>query len=188
VPQRPSPDTWLASPDSGNWLVDLVFKCFYFSMRLLTRWRNSWTVSLAGFALIMIGVLCLCLSALVAATASWWQGTLDAFGVGFVVGGVVDVMAIFGLTSVLSRQAERGTRANQQAQAILAQEHEPHTSDLYKQYLQARELLDDNWGVLDREVRDRLLKFIEEANDALTDHETPELPPHFLYYDHPSDK
>jgi hypothetical protein len=138
-------------------------------------------------ALIMTGILCLCLSALVAATASWWQGTLDAFGVGFVVGGVVDVMAIFGLTSILSGQTKRATRANHRAKAILAQKHEPHTSDLYAQYLDARDLLDNNWGVLDREVRDRLLKFVDEANDALID-DDPTLPPHFVFWDHPPDK
>ncbi len=98
-------------------------------------------------------------------------------------------MAISGLTSVLSRQTERGTSANQQAKAILAQKHEPHTWDLYEQYMHARDLLDDNWGVLDREIRDRLLKFISEAHDALMDDQGPSKIPHFLmYFDHPPDK
>ena len=51
-------------------------------------------VLLAGFALIMVGVGCLFLSGMVAASGSWWQGALDAFGVGFVVGGLVDVVAV----------------------------------------------------------------------------------------------
>jgi hypothetical protein len=60
---------------------------------------------LAGLALIAVGILCLSLSGTVAQPAqsagtsvaesqSWWQGTLDAFGVGFVVGGIVDVLAL----------------------------------------------------------------------------------------------
>jgi hypothetical protein len=48
----------------------------------------------SGLALIAIGILCLSLSGAVARTGSWWQGTWQALGVGFVVGGIVDVLAI----------------------------------------------------------------------------------------------
>jgi hypothetical protein len=37
----------------------------------------------------------------------WWQGTLDAFGVGFVVGGIVDVVAISKLNQVLAERQRR---------------------------------------------------------------------------------
>jgi hypothetical protein len=51
-------------------------------------------ILLAGFALIVAGIVCLFLSGIVAGRGSWWQGTLDAFGVGFVVGGLVDLVAV----------------------------------------------------------------------------------------------
>jgi hypothetical protein len=47
--------------------------------------------------LIAGGILWLCLSGVVMRTGSWWQGTLQALGVGFVVGGIVDVLAISGM-------------------------------------------------------------------------------------------
>ena len=68
---------------------------------VMRSWCRSWVlhtgqqvVLLAGFALIMVGVGCLFLSGMVAASGSWWQGTLDPFGVGFIVGGLVDVVAV----------------------------------------------------------------------------------------------
>jgi hypothetical protein len=68
---------------------------------LLTSWRLIWW---AGVALIAVGVLCLCLSGAVVGPG-WWQGTLDAFGVGFIVGGVVDVLALSLLNQVISGAA-----------------------------------------------------------------------------------
>ncbi len=76
-------------------------------------------VRTAAFGLSALGVLCLFLSALVAPTGSWWQGTLDAFGVGFVVGGVVDVLAIFGLNHIVVDEDRRREQVNQQARKIL---------------------------------------------------------------------
>jgi hypothetical protein len=140
---------------------------------LRARWRISWTVTLAGFAVIVIGVLCLCLSALVAAPASWWQGTLDAFGVGFVVGGVIDVLAIFGIERVVSHATQRGTSADQEAKEILETNPEPHTWELYYQLMCARDLLNEKWGVLDPELRHRLRRFTDEADKALLDDEGP---------------
>lgn len=66
------------------------------------RYGSRRLFSAAGLAVIAFGVLCLCLSALVTRTGSWWQDTLDAFGVGFVVGGVIDILAIFGLTQLVN--------------------------------------------------------------------------------------
>jgi hypothetical protein len=74
------------------------------------RATGQWIVFVSGFGLVAVGVLCLCLSALVAPTGSWWLGTLDAFGVGFVVGGVVDVLAIWGLNQVQTGSRPTGTR------------------------------------------------------------------------------
>lgn len=64
-------------------------------------------VVLAGFAVVAVGIACLYLSEAVARTGSWWQGTLEAFGVGFVVGGLIDVLAISGLNQVLTREQTR---------------------------------------------------------------------------------
>lgn len=82
-------------------------------------------VLLAGFGLIAVGAVCLYLSDAVA--HGWLQGTLDAFGVGFIVGGLVDVLAISGLTQIVQaenkrRQAEqeRAAREQQKAQDMRA--------------------------------------------------------------------
>jgi hypothetical protein len=62
------------------------------------RWRSRLSgrglTLLTGVVLVTTGVICLYLSDAVARTGSWWQSTLDAFGVGLVVGGLVDVAAI----------------------------------------------------------------------------------------------
>jgi hypothetical protein len=66
---------------------------------------------MAGLALIAVGILCLSLSGAVARMGSWWQGTWQALGVGFIVGGLVDVLAI----SAMSRHATAYQRALQHA-------------------------------------------------------------------------
>jgi hypothetical protein len=79
---------------------------------LITDIRKS-RVLRAGLALIVAGVVCLYLSDQV--VTGWWQGTLDAFGVGFIVGGVVDVLAITGLNQALTgeqRQRENDLEAS----------------------------------------------------------------------------
>jgi hypothetical protein len=63
----------------------------------------------------MVGIVCLHLSDAVAHPGSWWQGTLDAFGVGFVVGGLIDVIAVSGLNQILildQRRKELNRQAN----------------------------------------------------------------------------
>ena len=74
-------------------------------------------IILAGFALIAVGIVCLYLSD--AVVHGWWQGTLDAFGVGFIVGGLVDVLAISMLQQVLAGEQARG-EAYREAKAILS--------------------------------------------------------------------
>jgi hypothetical protein len=63
-------------------------------------------VFLAGFALIAVGIICLCLSD--EQVTGWWQRTLDAFGVGFITGGLVDVLAISMLNQFVT--VEQGRR------------------------------------------------------------------------------
>ena len=63
------------------------------------------------------GILCVSLSGAVARPGSWWQSTLDAFGVGFVVGGIVDVLAISALTR-FSAASQRASRRELNGQAM----------------------------------------------------------------------
>jgi hypothetical protein len=84
--------------------------------RLRLWFMSQRLLFLAGFAVIAAGIVCLYLSDKVARTGSWWQGTLDAFGVGFVVGGLIDVLAISGLNRVVildQRRQENNRRANE---------------------------------------------------------------------------
>jgi hypothetical protein len=57
---------------------------------------------IAGVVLIALGIVCLYLSDGI--VTGWWQGTLEAFGVGFIVGGLVDVLALSGLIGARERQ------------------------------------------------------------------------------------
>jgi hypothetical protein len=85
-------------------------------------------VMLAGFALIGgSAVFSLYLSYAVARTSSWSQGTLEAFGVGFVVGGVVDLLAISGLNSVVTGE-QKLRQNNLVAQLILESPGDPRGS------------------------------------------------------------
>jgi len=73
---------------------------------------------LAGLALIVIGIACLYVSDQV--VHGWWQGTLDAFGVGFIVGGVVDVLAISGLNQAIKAEDQRLLDQKREMDSILA--------------------------------------------------------------------
>jgi hypothetical protein len=79
-------------------------------------WAGGRLIWLAGFALIAVGVVCLYLSDQV--VREWWQGTLDAFGVGSIIAGVVDVLVISRLTSVVERE-QRIREAIGQARLLL---------------------------------------------------------------------
>ena len=82
------------------------------------RYGSGWRVLYAGLALIGLGIALLYVSAEVARTGSWWQGTFDAFGVGLVIAGVVDLLAINVLNQVLARNQERWA-INRQAVDLL---------------------------------------------------------------------
>jgi hypothetical protein len=116
-------------------------------------------VRAAAFGLSALGVICLCLSALVAPTGSWWQGTLDAFGVGFVVGGVVDVLAIFGLNHIVIDEDRRRERVNHQAREILETDFSKDKDALKEMVLS----LADEWSLIDPNLQVRLLVQIQEA-------------------------
>jgi hypothetical protein len=121
-----------------------------------TTQRLVW---LAGFVLIAAGIVCLYLSDKVAKT-SWTQGTLDAFGVGFIVGGLVDVLAIFGLTQVLAGDQRR--RANDfEAEAILRARGD--AAGLRARGAAARALLIRSGRQIDPHLRDQLEKLADAA-------------------------
>jgi hypothetical protein len=77
-------------------------------------------VTMAGLGLIVVGIVSLGLSDEVA--MGWWQGTLQALGVGLVVGGLVDVLAISKLNRVIQSASDKNRAENKrQAEAIVAQ-------------------------------------------------------------------
>jgi hypothetical protein len=86
-------------------------------------------IFLAGFGLILVGIVCLVLSDKV--VQGWSQATLDAFGVGFIIGGVVDVLAISSLNSLMTDEQAQRERNERLAEKI--QEYN----------LKAQKLLDD---------------------------------------------
>jgi hypothetical protein len=120
--------------------------------RLVERQGLIW---LAGFAVIAIGIVCLYLSDAVARTGSWWQGTLDAFGVGFIVGGLIDVLAITGLNQALTGGQQRRA-TNREAQAILTS-----TIDVRVRGEQAKEFLIRNGRELYPALHRALVDFID---------------------------
>jgi hypothetical protein len=102
---------------------------------MLTSRRAVWV---AGFILIALGVVGLVWSH--ALVPGWWQGTLQALGVGFLVGGVIDVLAISGLNRIIGAEDQRRQTLNQRAIAIL-QSHSPSLAD-YHDLLASRAGLD----------------------------------------------
>jgi hypothetical protein len=81
-------------------------------------------ILLAGAALIAAGIGALFWSHALAsgsqaAVSAWWQGTLQALGVGFIVGGLVDVLAISIMNQMLSGSPVNPNH-NRQARRILA--------------------------------------------------------------------
>lgn len=87
----------------------------------LPRLKSRTVILLAGIGLVAGGAVCLYLSEAVAAAQSWAQGTLQAFGVGFVVGGIVDVTAISLLNPVISGAGKQLASRNREAEQLLDQ-------------------------------------------------------------------
>lgn len=135
---------------------------------LIRWWRRQMNPSqtliwLAGAALILAGILCLCLSG--AVFTGWWQGTLGAFGVGFTVGGIVDVLAIFALNQSVTTEDRQMQENNQQAREIFLAELKKELSEqpesekeLSEQRMRAASLLMDCKGLIDPQFADQLVK------------------------------
>jgi hypothetical protein len=121
---------------------------------LLPRQRLVWR---AGFGLIVAGIVCLYLSD--AVVSGWWQGTLDAFGVGFVVGGIVDVLAISGLNQAIITEQVR--RENNREAVLILQS----ARDGQLEVGRARALLEPSRGQIDPRLRARLIEVF--GRDAL---------------------
>jgi hypothetical protein len=128
-----------------------------FAIASVRKWLTGQRLVLtAGFALIVAGILCLCLSG--AVFTGWWQGTLDAFGVGFVVGGMVDVLAISGLNQIFAAEDQRQRENNRQAEWILQdRDHKPE----FARASDALALLDRSGHRIDPQLRAALLRLAE---------------------------
>jgi hypothetical protein len=118
---------------------------------LLTSRRLIW---LAGFALIASGIVCLFLSGAIVGPG-WWQGTLDAFGVGFVVGGIVDVLAISLMNQVLSGASGGPRNLNRLAENVVA----------YGDVDEAQYILERFEDKVDPLLRSQLRRLVDRAAD-----------------------
>jgi hypothetical protein len=107
--------------------------------------------------LIAAGIICLCLSGAVVGSG-WWQGTLQAFGVGFVVGGVIDVLAIFALNQVVTGE-EKQRLHDLEAKAILRNDADKFS---HGRAAAASELLERSGKDIDSELRTRLIALITD--------------------------
>jgi hypothetical protein len=134
---------------------------------LVRTYGRQGPVWVAGLALIVVGILCLSLSGVV--VTGWWQDTLDAFGVGFVVGGIVDVLAISGLNQIVAERQkiseevqageQRRRQASQQADFLLRE-----TGDLFGNAVEARRLLSQSRDDIGPWLAAGLEELIERAN------------------------
>ena len=113
----------------------------------------------AGFILIGLGIGGLIWSHLLdsganATANAWWVGTLQALGVGFTVGGLIDVLAVSGLEGVM--RAEEGKRKdfNTRAMTILNSEGPDRRAAL--------DLLTESKGLLDKDLRTALYDLITD--------------------------
>jgi hypothetical protein len=120
---------------------------------------------LGGLALIVVGIVCLYLSDALA--QGWWQGTLEAFGVGFVVGGVVDVMTIPALSQIIVGEQRRQEVNNKARDIVMPGEDPIKTGRRAKIFLlQYRDL-----SPVDRDLRKQLREWADwfdtqEVSDA----------------------
>ena len=131
-------------------------------------------IFLAGLGLILVGIVCLVLSDKV--VQGWSQATLDAFGVGFIIGGVVDVLAISSLNSLMTdeqaleerneRLAEKMREYNVEAQELLGdldQDDRAKPVRLKDTARSAKHLLERSNGLMDKKLRDDLRDVVNRA-------------------------
>jgi hypothetical protein len=112
-----------------------------------------------GLTLVVTGVMCLCLSGAVARDGSWWQATLDAFGVGFVVGGIVDVAVISLLNQFLGEGAVKQQEyQNRRAENLLGMygRVRADSEGAFHSYSEIQNFLRDYGGRIDPLLRSRL--------------------------------
>jgi hypothetical protein len=113
----------------------------------------------AGFFLIGLGIGALVWSYVLdsgpnASAHAWWVGTLQALGVGFVVGGIVDVLAVSGIQGATQAAEERRKEANKRARDILQSKQ----GEREKQ--EGLALLRESIWLLDEDVRQALADFV----------------------------
>lgn len=123
---------------------------------LITGRGLTW---LAGIGLVLVGILCLGVSGAVA--QGWWQGTLDAFGVGFVVGGVVDVIAIFSLNQAIAAEDQRQQSNNEVAREILRKAEDEDAESRQRHAYYAALLLASSRRFMDERLRTQLAKLVQ---------------------------
>jgi hypothetical protein len=119
----------------------------------------------AGLVLIMAGIGSLIWSYTLAAgpqaaDSAWWQGTLQALGVGLIVGGLVDVLAVF----ALNRTVAQGERINDSFSKMLESAGQYPDQTAYEAALDA--FVQEHWPdveYLDPEVRSALAATGAEA-------------------------
>lgn len=105
--------------------------------------------------MIVVGVVCLYLSD--AVVTGWWQNTLDAFGVGFIVGGIVDVLAISGLNAMVTGEQKR--RENDREAVLILESSAP----LQGKVAAARSLLAMSDGQMNPDLKAELEVLVVRA-------------------------
>jgi hypothetical protein len=142
-------------------------------------WIAGRLIWISGIALIASGITCLYLSDKI--VTGWWQGTLQAFGVGFIVGGIVDILAISGLNQRIKTEDQRKQEYNRQAEEMLRTPTHPQViMDLLEN---AGDQIDPGlrWQLIDRitpsEWSPRYLKIRAAAKPLFDDLPTPSTSP-----------
>jgi hypothetical protein len=92
----------------------------FFRVNFAQLVRRRLLILVIAFVLVLAGIISLYLSYAVA--HGWWVGTLQAFGVGFVVGGLVDVLTISTLDQITRTAEDRRKAAD--ARRVLTEARE----------------------------------------------------------------
>lgn len=110
--------TRLAAARSGELPRGRFFRVVMAELYWMARGRPRFVPLFLGGVLIVLGLISLSLSYAVA--RGWWQGTSQALGVGFVIGGVVDVLAITGVDRISRADDRRAQQFNDSLRHLLA--------------------------------------------------------------------
>jgi hypothetical protein len=115
----------------------------------------------AGFILVLLGIGGLVWSHTLAYASnptsieSWWEGTLQALGVGFIVGGLVDVFAVSGLDARRRRDDDRRRSTTGRAMHLLDLDPQLR-APMEVEAQEAAVLLAEGSGLLDPDLVARL--------------------------------